>query len=93
MQKHTKIYMQHFGYAEQDFIKCEVDGCYKRAVDIHHIEARGMGGTSIDKNYIENLAALCRKCHNKAGADVQFNKQVKQMHLKKLQNFATFGKT
>jgi len=60
MQPHTRIYLDEFDYAEQDFIPCEV--CGKRAVDIHHIEARGMGGTSkID--VIENLMALCRSCH------------------------------
>ncbi len=93
MQKHTKIYMKHFGYAEQDFIKCEVEGCYKKAVDIHHIEARQMGGTSIDKNNIENLCAICREHHDKAGGDIEFNKKVKRDHLKWLKIFATFGKT
>ena len=31
------------GYDETDFIPCEV--CGGQAIDIHHIEARGMGGT------------------------------------------------
>ena len=31
------------GYDETDFIPCEV--CGAQAIDIHHIEARGMGGT------------------------------------------------
>ena len=60
MNKHTKIYCDFFNYDEGDFIPCEV--CDKSAVDIHHIEARGMGGTK-KKDVIENLMAVCRKCH------------------------------
>ena len=93
MQRHTRIYMNHFGYGEQDFIKCEKKGCYKKSVDVHHIEARGMGGTYVDKDYIENLCALCRSCHNKAGASIEFNAVVKADHFKWLKVFATFGKT
>ena len=92
MQKHTKIYFEHFNYGEQDFIKCEAPKCYKRAVDIHHIEARGMGGSK-SKDYIENLAALCRLCHDKAGANKDFNKTIKKHHLNWLKVFAKFGKT
>ena len=60
MKKHTKIYMDYFGYGIDDFIPCE--SCGRKAVDIHHIEARGMGGTT-DKDTIDNLMALCRYCH------------------------------
>lgn len=60
MKKHTKIYMDYFGYGIDDFIPCE--SCGTKAVDIHHIEARGMGGTT-DKDTIDNLMALCRYCH------------------------------
>lgn len=81
MQKHTKIYMKFFDYCIDDYILCEVTGCYSRAVDIHHIQARGMGGSSIDKNNIENLCALCRPCHEKAGASKEFNSVVKEIHL------------
>lgn len=59
MQKHTQIYLDYFGYGEQDFIPCEV--CGKRACDIHHVTGRGKG-----KNIIANLMALCRDCHSKA---------------------------
>lgn len=64
MQKHTKIYLKHFGYDESSWIKCEI--CPDTATDIHHIDARGMGG-SREKDKIENLMALCRSCHNKYG--------------------------
>ncbi len=72
MKKHTKIYFDYFGYGEQDVIMCERDNCGQPAVDIHHIEAKGMGGRHGDEaikiNRIENLIALCRKCHEKAHA-------------------------
>ena len=73
--------MKHFGYGIQDFIPCTT--CGSRAVDIHHIERRGMGGSKT-KDIIENLAALCRKCHNKAESSKEFNKKVKEKHLKLL---------
>lgn len=60
MKKHTKIYMDHFGYGREDFVPCEV--CGAKAVDIHHIDARGMGGSG-DKDEIMNLMAVCRGCH------------------------------
>ena len=74
-QKHTKIYMKHFGHGEQDFIGCEVDGT--KAVDIHHLDGRGPG-----KDVIENLMALCRSCHEKAHGSRLYNEQLKQIHLK-----------
>ncbi len=64
MKKHTKIYLNYFGYDTTDFIPCEV--CGSQAVDIHHIECRGMGGTKT-KDIIENLMALCRKHHIEYG--------------------------
>ena len=81
MKKHTKIYMKHFNYALDDFIPCTT--CGTRAVDIHHIERRGMGGSK-DKDFIENLAALCRSCDDKAERDKDFNQIVKRKHLKLL---------
>jgi len=93
MKKHTKIYFKHFGIGEQDFVKCEVSACYKRATEIHHIDSKGLGGTSIDKDYIENLVAVCREHHERAHADKNFNAALKTNHLNNLQIFATFGKT
>jgi 5-methylcytosine-specific restriction endonuclease McrA len=52
--------MNYFGYGEQDVILCEA--CGRPAVDIHHINGR----VGEDANKIENLMALCRKCHTKA---------------------------
>ena len=64
MQKHTKVYFSFFNFALEDFVPCEV--CEARAVDIHHIERRGMGGTTKHED-IKNLMALCRHCHVKYG--------------------------
>lgn len=66
MQTHTKIYFDHFkiGYSQDgthDFIRCEV--CHNKAVDIHHINGRW---NKEDSNKIENLIALCRRCHEDA---------------------------
>lgn len=67
--------MSHFGYALDDFIPCEV--CGNKAVDIHHLECRGMGGSK-DKDNIQNLQAVCRNCHIEYGD--------KKEHLEFLQN-------
>ena len=64
MKKHTKIYLDYFSFDRCDFIPCEV--CGNPATDIHHIDARGMGGSKT-KDYIENLQALCRGCHIEYG--------------------------
>jgi len=47
-------------------------------VDIHHIDARGMGGTGL-QDVIENLMALCRYHHNLHG-----DKKLEKNWLRKL---------
>lgn len=83
MKPHTKIYMDYFGYTVADFIACEV--CGNKAVDIHHIEARGMGGSK-KKDYIENLQAVCRKCHILAGDLSKFKDELKRIHKLRMSN-------
>ena len=79
MKKHTKVYMDFFDYGEQDFVMCEM--CQQdRAVDIHHLNPRAMGGSK-SKDYIENLMGLCRDCHNKAESDSSFNFYARIKHL------------
>lgn len=75
MKKHTKIYVDHFGWS--DFYPCEV--CGDRAVDIHHIHPRGMGGSKT-KDVIDNLMALCRSCHLGYGDKKQFVKFLEEHH-------------
>jgi hypothetical protein len=83
--RHKKIYKDFFHLSEQDFVACEI--CGDTAVDIHHIKARGMGGTSspISDN-IENLMALCRKHHNMCGASIEYNQLAKTIHLEFLKS-------
>ena len=82
MKKHTKVYIDHFDYTGEEFMPCEV--CGARAVDIHHIDARGMGGTKeVDK--IENLMGLCRSCHIEYGdkkSHIDFLKKVHKDFIK-----------
>jgi len=82
MKTHTQIYMDHCGYDDTDFIPCEI--CRKRAVDINHIDARGMGGSKT-KDVIENLMASCRKCHNEYGDKSQYKDFLKEIHKTFLQ--------
>lgn len=79
MRKHTQIYLQGMGYKKTDFVPCEV--CGSQAVDCHHIEARGMGGSK-DKDTIENLMGLCRKCHIEYGDKKQYKEFLKDIHAK-----------
>jgi len=82
MKKHTKLYLQEMGYDETDWIPCEV--CGAKAVDIHHIEARGMGGSKT-KDVIENLMALCRSCHYAADFGTTLPKDyLREIHENKL---------
>jgi 5-methylcytosine-specific restriction endonuclease McrA len=69
------------GYKNSDFIPCEV--CGRQAVDIHHIKARGMGGSN-DKDVIENLMAVCRSCHLGYGDKKQWVDFLIDKHKEKL---------
>jgi len=81
MQNHVRVYLNYFGYGEQDFIPCEYSG--QRAVDIHHLIPRSQGG----KDIIDNLMALSRQVHNKAHNDKNFNEELKKIHKKNLELF------
>ena len=77
MQRHTLNYLQGMGFDTSDTILCEV--CGKVAVDIHHINARGMGGSNT-ADVIENLMGLCRKCHIEYGDKKQYKEFLKDIH-------------
>jgi hypothetical protein len=80
MKPHTKIYMDFFDYGEQDFIPSEISG--QRAVDIHHIDSRGLGGDPTgSKDCIENLMGLTREEHIKYGDKPQYMEWLKMIHL------------
>ena len=85
MRKHTKIYLDHFGYGSgygDQFIPCEV--CGARSCDIHHVDCRGMGGSK-NKDKIENLMALCRRCHVEYGDKKQYIDFLKEKHHERLE--------
>ena len=75
MKTHVRTYLNHFDYGETDFIPSEVSG--KKAVDIHHILFKSLGG----KDEIENLIALTREEHEEAHRNPTFNKKLKKKHL------------
>jgi 5-methylcytosine-specific restriction endonuclease McrA len=81
LKAHTKIYLNHFGYDVSDFIPCEI--CGNQAVDIHHIDCKGMGGSK-QKDVIENLQALCRECHIRYGDKKQHKDYLIEVHKNKL---------
>jgi 5-methylcytosine-specific restriction endonuclease McrA len=80
MKRYVKIYLNYFGYDTTDWIPCEL--CGNTAVDIHHIEARGMGGGN--KDTIENLMGLCRSCHIEYGDKKQYKAMLKVVHKIKM---------
>ena len=79
MVGYKKLYLNFFGYGQQDWVPCE--SCGSEAVDIHHLVARSQGGLDI----INNLAAVCRKCHDKAHGSKQFNAMLITIHLRKVE--------
>lgn len=80
MQRHTKVYMDYFGYGEQDFIPCE--NCGNRAIDVHHINYRSHCGEDV----IENLIGLCRSCHNAVHNEKINTSDLMYMHKLKMRN-------
>jgi hypothetical protein len=82
MKHHTKIYLDYFGYSGYEFMPCEIPSCERCAVDVCHIDARGMGGNpSGSKDIIENLMGKCRKHHDEFGDKKEFKEWLKQVHL------------
>jgi len=81
MKPHTKIYITFFGYQIPSDCVCEI--CGGPAVDVHHIEARGMGGDpNGDKDVIENLMGLCREHHDEYGDVPDCKPLLTEIHLK-----------
>ena len=78
MKRHVKVYLEENGYDVCDVIICEIPDCGQVAVDIHHIEPRGMGGSK-NKDVNENLIALCRPSHDKAEASEYSKKYLLQL--------------
>ena len=81
MKKYTRTYLEHFGFDTESFVPCEV--CGAKAVDIHHIHRRGMGGSK-SADHIDNLMAVCRICHIKYGDLKKYMDFLKDIHQKKM---------
>lgn len=81
MKNHTKVYFKAFGYDTTDFIPCEI--CRATAVDIHHIDSRGMGGSKT-ADTIENLMALCRECHVEFGDKKHYKELLVATHAMRM---------
>ncbi len=81
MKHHTTVYMQFFGYQIQSDCVCEI--CGRPAVDVNHIDARGMGGNPKgDKDEIENLMGMCREHHDEYGDVPECKPLLTEIHLK-----------
>ena len=79
MKPHTKIYYDYFGYSEGDFVPSELSGL--PAVDVNHIDARGMGGDPQGKkDNILNLMAMTREEHNRFGDRAHLKEALKAIH-------------
>lgn len=80
MKPHTRKYLDYFGFQIQEDCFCEL--CGAPAVDINHIQARGMGGNPKgDKDAIENLMAMCRADHIAYGDSPAHKQWLKEKHL------------
>ena len=79
MIKYKQIYLKGMRYDVSDFIPCEV--CGAKAVDIHHIHRRGIGGSKT-ADVLENLMAVCRLCHDKYGDRPQYKEWLYDLHVK-----------
>jgi 5-methylcytosine-specific restriction endonuclease McrA len=72
VKPYIMVYLKSRGLTEWDWIGCEV--CNNKAVDIHHIQPRGMGGSKL-RDTPENLIALCRACHHQADFGTGLSKE------------------
>ena len=81
MKKHIRIYTDYFQIGEQDRHQCEMPGCNSIAVDVHHIENRGMGGSKL-KDHITNLMGLCRNHHNQCEHGQITRDNQKRIHIR-----------
>lgn len=66
LPKHTKIYLDYFGYDVNSWIACEVIGCNKQGIDINHLKCKGAGGSKL-MDFPANLMAMCREHHQELG--------------------------
>lgn len=82
MKAYTRTYLKFFGFPFDPnfFVPCEY--CGAKSVDLHHLIPRSLRPDLV--NRIENIMALCRKDHDRAGKDRAFNEELKQVHRRRL---------
>lgn len=80
MIKYKKIFLDFWGYSPEEYISCT--GCGTTSVDIHHLTFKSQGG----KDEVENLAPVCRNCHNEAHSNKEFNNKLKIKHNANIRN-------
>lgn len=88
MVKYKKIYFNHFSLGPDDFCYCEVCLHERREVRmnwVHHIKAKGMGGSK-EKDHIENLMGICYDCDHKYGDRVQYMDYLIEIHKEFMKN-------
>lgn len=93
MKKHTKIYFDYFGIdydPVSGWHNCVSEISGLPAIDIHHIEARGMGGSK-KADRIDNLMALTRDEHEKYGDKTEYKEYLQEIHDDYIKRF-TKGK-
>ena len=79
MKDYKKLFSRYWGISTDDVPLCW--GCNQAvAVDIHHIEPKRMGGVQRNRlNRIDNLFAVCRKCHSLAHKNKSVNEEFKNI--------------
>jgi 5-methylcytosine-specific restriction endonuclease McrA len=78
MQSHIKNYLAATGLLPHE-LQCEF--CGAPAVDIHHVIFRSKFGSKRkdEQDAYNNLIALCRKHHEKAHNEPEFNEELKEI--------------
>ncbi len=77
MQRHVKLYLEHFNYKVSEECICEI--CFsKQQLEIHHIRHRAKNRPDLD--YIENCICLCRDCHIKAHKSIYTKEFLQEIH-------------
>ena len=79
MKDYKKLFSRYWGISADDVPLCW--GCNQAvAVDIHHIEPKRMGGVQQNRlNRMDNLFAVCRKCHTLAHKNKSVNEEFKKI--------------
>jgi len=77
MPNHSEVYNSYFGYEKGDYRPSEITG--KPGTDIHHIDARGMGGRR-SADAIENLICLTREEHVFFGDIKKYKDWLRRVH-------------